>query len=76
MRAPVPPVRDNTTLSQMADRFLSSTNNFVPVINAEHNLVGVIALHDLKEYLSEHEDVRGVIAYDIMRPPPPALTRP
>lgn len=74
MRAPVPPVRDNATFSEMAHRFLSSANNFVPVVNVEQRLIGVIALHDLKEYLSEHEEVHGVIAYDIMRPPPPALT--
>src|SRR5580704_6709361 len=34
MRAPVPPVRDNTPLPEIAQRFLSSTNNFLPVVDS------------------------------------------
>jgi CBS domain-containing protein len=37
-------------------------------------MVGIVALHDLKEYLGSGEQVLGVIAYDIMRPPPPCVT--
>ena len=51
MRAPVPPVRENTTLPQIAERFLGSQNNFIPVVDAQARLVGVVALQDLKEYL-------------------------
>ena len=35
MRAPVPPVRENSTLGQIADRFLTSPNNFLPVVDLE-----------------------------------------
>lgn len=74
MEAPVPPVRDNTPLHKVASRFLALTNNFVPVVDAGGRLVGVVALHDLKEYLSTTQEFKGIIAYDVMRPPPPLLT--
>src|SRR5208283_6106603 len=64
MRAPVPPVRETATLREIADRFLTSANNFLPVVDAKHQLVGLAALHDLKEYLGAEEEFRGVIAYD------------
>ncbi|HYG36226.1 MAG TPA: ClcB-like voltage-gated chloride channel protein [Clostridia bacterium] len=74
MRAPVPPVRETATLSEIADRFLTSANNYLPVVDAKNQLVGVIALQDLKEYLGSSEEVLGVIAYDLMRPPPQCVT--
>jgi len=73
MRAPVPPLRETAKLSEVADRFLTSSYNFVPIVNAGQQLVGVVALHDLKEYLTSGHDL-GVIAYDVMRPPPPCVT--
>jgi CIC family chloride channel protein len=73
MRAPVPPVREITTLPEIASRFLDSSNNFFPVVDAEGRLVGVVALQDLKEYLGGGPELNAVIAADIMRPPPPRL---
>lgn len=74
MHAPVNPVRENATLGEVAERFLTSANNFVPVVDAKNRLLGILALHDLKEYLGSGEQVLGVIAYDIMRPPPSCVT--
>jgi H+/Cl- antiporter ClcA/CBS domain-containing protein len=74
MRAPVPPVRETATLGEIAERFLTSANNFLPVVDAKMRLVGIVALQDLKEYLGAGEELRAVIAYDIMRPPPPCVT--
>ena len=74
MRAPVAPVRETATLKEIADRFLTSANNFLPVVDAQNRLVGLVALQDLKEYLGAEEEFRGVIAYDFMRPPPPCVT--
>lgn len=74
MLAPVPPVRETATLSEIADRFLTSANNFLPVVDAKNQLVGLVALQDLKEYLGAGEELRGVIAYDIMRPPSACVT--
>jgi CBS domain-containing protein len=74
MRAPVQPVRETTTLGQIAERFLTSANNFLPVVDGKNQLLGMVALHDLKEYLGSGDEVLGVIAYDIMRPPPSCVT--
>jgi CIC family chloride channel protein len=74
MRAPVPPVRETATLREIANRFLTSANNFLPVVDAKGRLVGLVALQDLKEYLGSSQEVLGVIAYDVMRPPPSCVT--
>ena len=74
MRAPVPPVRETATFRELADRFLASSNNFLPVVDAQKRLLGVVALHDLKEFLTAGQEISGVIAFDVMRPPPPCLT--
>jgi CIC family chloride channel protein len=74
MRAVVPPVRETATLGEVAQRFLTSANNFLPVVDAKGQLVGMIALQDLKEFLGGGDEVLGVIAYDFMRPPPPCVT--
>ena len=74
MRAPGPPLRETTPLKEIADRFLINPNNFLPVVDAQHTLIGIVALHDLKEYLNLNEELRGVIAYDVMRPPPKCVT--
>jgi CIC family chloride channel protein len=74
MRDPIPPVRETDNFQQLAARFLTNSNNFLPVIDENHRFLGVVALHDLKEYLNSGNEMDGVIAYDVMRPPPPALT--
>jgi CIC family chloride channel protein len=74
MRAPVAPMRETTPLQEIASRFLASPNNFVPVVDAERRLLGMVALQDLKEFLSDARELEGVIAYDVMRPPPKCLT--
>jgi len=74
MHAPVPPVRETATLPEIAERFLTSPNNFLPVVDGQHKLLGVVALQDLKEYLSSGEEMSAVIAYDVMRPPPLVVT--
>ena len=74
MRAPVAPVRENTPLRDIAGRFLSSPNNFIPVVDAGKRLLGVVALQDLKEFLHNPHELDSVIAYDVMRPTPKCLT--
>jgi H+/Cl- antiporter ClcA len=74
MRAPVSPVREISTLREIADRFLTSANNFLPVVDVKGQLVGLVALQDLKEHLGSGSEVMGVIAYDLMRPPPSCVT--
>lgn len=74
MREPVAPLRENISLKEMADRFMISPNNFLPVVDADRKLIGMVALQDLKEYLHAGEELRAVIAYDVMRPPPRCVT--
>jgi CIC family chloride channel protein len=73
-RSPVPPMRENATLSEIAERFLTSSNNFLPVVDAKQQLIGLVALQDLKEYLNAGAELRAVIAYDVMRPPATCVT--
>lgn len=74
MREPVPPLRETASFREIVDRFLTSPNNFLPVVDAQQRLLGIVALHDLKEYLTMGFEFSGVIAYDVMRPPPACLT--
>ena len=74
MRQPVPPLHENTPFRAMVDRFLTSPNNYLPVVDERGRLVGLVALHDLKEHLNADAELRSVIALDIMRPPPVCLT--
>ncbi len=74
MRAPVPPLREQTPLCAIAERFLGSSLNFLPVVDAEQQLIGVVALHDLKEHLNPGSELSVIIASDVMRPPPKCLT--
>ncbi|MCX8109555.1 MAG: chloride channel protein, partial [Verrucomicrobiae bacterium] len=74
MQAPVSPLRETATFREIAERFLTSSHNNIPVVNADGRLVGIVALQDLKRYLGSGDEIPGVIAYDIMRPPPPCLT--
>ena len=67
-------MRENTPLREIADRFLTNSNNFLPVVDAQQRLLGVVALQDLKEFLNAKQDLGAVIAYDVMRPPPKCLT--
>jgi len=74
MNAPVPPLRENTPFHEIAGRFMANHNNFFPVVNARQQLIGVVALQDLKEFLNDSRGMDGIIAYDVMRPPPRCLT--
>jgi len=74
MRTPVLPVRENATLREVGERFLTSSNNFLPVVDAKNRLIGLVALLDLKEYLNVADELMAVIAYDVMRPPASSVT--
>lgn len=74
MLAPVPPVSETTSIPQLAERFLRSANNFLPVVDKAQRLIGVVALQDLKEHLGAGHELSAVIASDVMRPPPRCVT--
>lgn len=69
MRAPIPPVTETASLHQVAHRFLTSPHSYLPVVNTNHQLVGVVALEDLRAHLTEEHPL-PVIAFDLMRPAP------
>lgn len=74
MREPVAPLHETAPFREIADRFLGSSNNFLPVVDGGQKLIGVVALQDLKEHLNAGAELTGVIALDVMRPPPAYLT--
>ena len=74
MIEPVPPLRETVSLQEIASRFLANPNNFLPVVDEKKRVVGLVALQDLKEFLHDNQSLVGVIAQDLMRPPPPCLT--
>jgi CIC family chloride channel protein len=74
MREPVPSIRHTAKFREVADRFLTTTFNFLPVVDENDRFIGVIALHDLKEHLGVEFDFDNIIAYDLMRPPPDCVT--
>jgi len=74
MHAPVSPLRENVLLAEIAEKFLTNPNNFLPVVDATGRLTGVVALQDLKEFLGAGREVPGVIASDVMRPVPRFVT--
>jgi CIC family chloride channel protein len=74
MREPVPAVRHTAKFREVADRFLTTTFNYLPVVDENDRFIGVIALHDMKEHLAAEFDFDNIIAYDLMRPPPDCVT--
>jgi chloride channel protein, CIC family len=74
MRSPVTPLRETASFQELVDRFLTGSNNFLPVIDRDQRLVGVVALQDMKEFLNAGLELNSVIALDVMRQPPPCLT--
>jgi CIC family chloride channel protein len=74
MRAPVPPLRETASFQEVVNRFITGSNNFLPVVDRDQRLLGVVALQDMKEILNAELEASSVIAYDLMRPPPPCLT--
>lgn len=74
MREPVPPIRENTPLPEIATRFLTCAYNFLPVVNEKGRLLGLVALQDLKEHLGAGEELNSVIALDVMQPAPVMFT--
>jgi len=74
MMAPTPPLRDVDSFETMTERFIKSTYYYLPVVDGEERLKGIVALQDLKEYLTMGDHLTSVIAMDVMRPPPQVLT--
>jgi CIC family chloride channel protein len=59
---------------EVAQAFLHHHFNYLYVVDEHGRYVGVISLHDVKEYLDETRDLEAVIAADLMRHDFPALS--
>ena len=61
-------------LPEISDIFLKSPRNYLPVLSKDKRLVGIISLQDVKAHLNAGEELRAVIALDLMRPVETMLT--
>ena len=74
MVGPTSPIQETAALPEISEIFLHSPRNYLPVLSADKRLVGVISLQDLKAHLNAGEELRAVIALDLMRPAETYLT--
>ena len=74
MVGPTSPIKETAALPEISEIFLNSPRNYLPVLSVDKRLVGVISLQDLKAHLNAGDELRAVIALDLMRPPETFLT--
>src|SRR6185369_15673741 len=74
MQSPIEPVAEGAPLHHVAERFLAGSFHYLPVVDADGRLVGLVSIHDLKDYLRSADAMEGVIAFDVMQPPMVRLT--
>ena len=74
MVGPTSPIKETAVLPEISDIFLKSPRNYLPVLSNDKRLVGIISLQDVKAYLNAGEELRAVIALDLMRPLETMLT--
>ncbi len=68
MVGPTSPIKETASLPEISNIFLNSPRNYLPVMSQDKRLVGVISLQDLKAHLNAGDELRAVIALDLMRP--------
>lgn len=64
------PVRYEGKLKDLLDVVAISKRNIFPVINADHLLMGIILLDDIREYMFDRSQYEVVKIVDIMHVPP------
>ena len=74
MVGPNSPIKETAVLPEISDKFLKSPRNYLPVLSNDKHLVGIISLQDVKAHLNAGEELRAVIALDLMRPVKTTLT--
>ena len=74
MVGPTSPIKETSSLPEISEIFLRSPRNYLPVLSVDKRLVGVISLQDLKAHLNAGDELRAVIALDLMRPPETFMT--
>jgi CIC family chloride channel protein len=74
MKGPTSPIKETDHLPQISEIFLKSPRNYLPVLSKDKRLVGIISLQDVKAHLSGGDELRAIIALDLMRPVETVLT--
>ena len=74
MVGPTSPIKETAVLPEISDIFLKSPRNYLPVLSNDKRLVGIISFQDVKAHLNAGEELRAVIALDLMRPVETMLT--
>jgi CIC family chloride channel protein len=63
------PILTRSTLRSLVDVIAHSKRNIFPVIDQDHQLLGVIALEDIRELMFNHEKYDEISVNNLMRPP-------
>ena len=66
----LPPVPANATLRDLIKIISQSKRNIFPVINSNHNLLGVIILNDIRQIMFSPEVYDTTLVEDLMQEPP------
>ena len=74
MVGPTSPIKETDHLPQISEIFLKSPRNYLPVLSKDRRLVGIISLQDVKAHLNGGDELRAIIALDLMRPIERVLT--
>ena len=74
MVGPTSPIKETDHLPQISEIFLKSPRNYLPVLSIDKRLVGIISLQDVKAHLNAGDELRAIIALDLMRPVETMLT--
>ena len=74
MVGPTSPIKETDHLPQISEIFLKSPRNYLPVLSKDKRLVGIISLQDVKAHLNGGDELRAIIALDLMRPIERVLT--
>ena len=74
MVGPTSPIKETDHLPQISEIFLKSPRNYLPVLSKDKRLVGIISLQDVKAHLNGGNELRAIIALDLMRPIERVLT--
>ena len=66
-------ISENDTLRTVLTVFMHSKRNIFPVLNAEHRLVGIVTLDNIRPFLLDEQLYDVALVYDIMSPVGPVL---
>jgi chloride channel protein, CIC family len=63
-------IRPEATLAELVDHVRISKRNIFPVVNSEHQLVGVVTLDDIREIMFDQQQYDTTMVKELMHSPP------